>query len=186
VAMKQLTYFVLLALVLSIGFTPAYALEKEAGATASLSATFGSITREDVRTTQLANYLEAVNSPMAGSAKQFISEADRLNLDWRLVAAIAGVESYFGQHIPKNSYNAWGWAIFTGKSDGRHFGGWGDGITQVSEGLQTNYVNRGRDTVWTMGPVYAADPTWAWKVNHFMEEIASYQPRSTSELAIAL
>lgn len=183
--MKQLTYLVLLALVAFTCISPAYASEKEAGATASLSGTFGDM-GVDKRVMHLKNYLEAVNSPMAVSAERFINEADRLNLDWKLVAAISGVESYFGRHIPQNSYNAWGWAIFTGNSDGRHFNGWNDGITQVSEGLKEKYVNRGRDSVWTMGPVYAADPTWAWKVNHFMEEIEAYSPRSSDQLQVLL
>lgn len=183
--MKQLTYLVLFALVFTISRTPVFASEKEAGATASLSGTFGQIV-VDRRVTHLKNYLEAVDSPMASSAEQFINEADHFNLDWKLVAAISGVESYFGRHIPQNSYNAWGWAIFTGKSDGRHFDGWNDGITQVSEGLKNNYVNRGRNTVWTMGPVYAADPSWAWKVNHFMEEIDAYAPTTSDQLQVLL
>lgn len=183
--MKQTTFFVLLAIFLFIGITPAFALEKEAGATASLSATFGNLI-VDKRVTHLTNYLEAVNSPMAPEAEHFVREADRLTIDWKLVAAIAGVESYFGRRIPANSYNAWGWAIFTGTSDGRHFEGWKDGITQVSEGLKEKYINRGLDTIEKMSPVYAADPSWAWKVQHFMNEIEAYQPDSTSELSIAL
>lgn len=183
--MKQLTYLVLSALFVFTCVSPAYASEKEAGATATLSAAIGDKIADE-RVIQLKNYLEAVHSPMADSAEHFVNEADLLNLDWKLVAAISGVESNFGVHIPQNSYNAWGWAIFTGRQSGRYFESWNDGITVVSEGLKDKYVDRGSDTVWSIGPIYAADPSWAWKVNHFMEEIASYQPRSTSELAIAL
>jgi len=168
-----------------MGLTPAYALEKEAGATASLSGSFGKLV-VDTRITQLSNYLEAVNSLMTTASEHFIREADRLNLDWKLVAAIAGVESYFGRHIPKNSYNAWGWAIFTGRADGRHFDGWKDGITVVSQGIKEKYVNRGSNTVWTIGPIYAADSSWAWKVNHFMEEIDTYTPTSSHQLQVVL
>lgn len=184
-AMKHLLFCILLTFVLYVGITPAYALEKEAGATASLSGSFNDMLIDE-RLTQLSNYLVAVNSPMAASAIHFIREADRLNLDWKLVAAISGVESNFGIHIPQNSYNAWGWAIFTGNSDGRHFENWNDGITVVSEGLKEKYINRGRDTVWSMGPVYAADPSWAWKVNHFMEDIQSYTPTSSNQLQVLL
>lgn len=183
--MKQITFLVLLAILLFAGISPAYALEKEAGATASLSGTFGNLV-VDTRVTQLSNYFEAVNSPMTDSAEHVIHEADRLNLDWKLVAAISGVESYFGRHVPKNSYNAWGWAIFTGRADGRHFESWNDGVTVVSEGLKEKYVNRGRDTVEKMGPVYAADPSWAWKVNHFMNNIEDYIPTSSKHLSIVL
>jgi hypothetical protein len=183
--MKQIAYIVLSALLMFTCVSPVHASEKEAGSTATLSGSFGDML-VDKRLVQLSNYLESVNSPMADSAEHFIHEADRLDLDWKLVVAISGVESYFGRRVPQNSYNAWGWAIFTGRSSGKYFKSWNDGITVVSEGLKEKYVNRGLDTVEKMGYVYAADPTWAWKVNHFIEKIASYQPRSTSELAIAL
>ena len=159
----------------------AFAFDQEAGASGS----FGEILI-DTRLTQLSNYLYAVNSPMASDAVHFIRESDRLELDWKLVAAISGVESYFGRRIPANSYNAWGWAIFTGKSSGRYFTDWKEGITVVSEGLKEKYVNRGRDTVEKMGSVYAADPAWSGKVRFFMYQIETYKPNSTRELAIAL
>lgn len=163
------------------------ASEKEAGATATLSA---AVMKEslalDDRVEKLKSYLESKDSPLAGAAGHLVGEADRLGLDWKLVTAIAGNESYFGRLIPQNSYNAWGWAIFTGMRDGRHFNGWEDGVTVVSEGLKQNYVNRGLDTVEKIGPVYAADRSWAWKVNHFMEEIETYKPDHSDQLAIAL
>ncbi|MFH0749290.1 MAG: hypothetical protein V1917_00005 [Candidatus Gottesmanbacteria bacterium] len=163
------------------------AAEKEAGATATLSAVGmkESISLND-RVTKLESYLKSKNSPLVGTAEHFVGEADRLGLDWKLVAAIAGIESYFGKLIPQNSYNAWGWAIYTGMRDGRHFNGWEDGITTVSEGLKNNYVNRGYVSVEQIGTKYAADPRWAWKVNHFMEEIENFKPRKTNQLAIAL
>ncbi len=175
-------YLCILALAFLL-FTPsrAIAFDQEADASGS----FG-IMIVDTRISQLTNFLEAVNSPMKGEATHFIREADRLGLDWKLVAAISGVESYFGLHIPRNSYNAWGWAIFTGRSDGRHFDTWKDGVTVVSEGLKEKYVNRGHDTVEKMGPVYAADSSWARKVRFFMNQIETYKPDSTRELAIAL
>ncbi len=163
------------------------AAEKEAGATASLSAsTFGEINSLNDRIVHLEGYLESKDSPLAGSAKAFISEADRLGLDWKLVVAIAGTESYFGRHIPQNSYNAWGWAIFTGMSDGKHFDGWEDGIATVSEGLKQNYVDRGLTTVEKIGTRYAADPNWSYKVNHFMDEIEAFRPKKPDQLAMSI
>ncbi len=179
-AMKQICILVLAFLLLLIP-SQAFAFEKEAGASGS----FGEFVH-DLRVTQLSTYLQAVNSPMGDTAEHFIHEADRLDLDWKLVAAISGVESYFGHHIPQNSFNAWGWAIFTGKQSGRSFEDWKNGITVVSEGLKEKYVNRGRDTVEKMGPVYAADPSWAGKVRFFMNQIETYKPDSTRELSIAL
>lgn len=185
--MWKLTIAVVATILLMGTPSAVMAQEKEAGATASLSATtFGELTSLTDRVDHLEAYLQSKNSPMADSAKQFIMEADRLGLDWKLVAAIAGTESYFGRHIPQNSYNAWGWAIFTGQADGKHFDGWEDGIRSVSEGIKQNYVNRGFDTVEKIGPIYAADPYWAGKVNHFMTEIDQFQPRTPDQLAIDL
>lgn len=183
--MKKILVLLLAIFVTTCSVQPIYAYEKEAGATASLSASFGEL-KIDMRYVILKGYLESIGSPMADKSQHFINEADRFGLDWRLVPAIAGVESYFGQHIPANSYNAWGWAIFTGKTDGRHFEGWEDGITTVAQGLKEKYINRGLDTVWSIGPIYAADVNWPWKVEHFMKEIESYAPNSTSDLAISL
>lgn len=167
--------------------TGVLAAEKEAGATATLSATtFGQMNSLDARITHLEGYLQSVNSPLAGSAKQFVSEADRLGLDWKLVAAIAGTESYFGRHIPTNSYNAWGWAIFTGMSDGKHFDGWEDGIQTVSEGLKYKYIDRGLTTTERIGTRYAADKNWSYKVNHFMDEIENFKPSKTEQLSIVI
>jgi len=163
------------------------ASEKEAGATATLSANIMKQSYEfDDRVEHLRSYLDSKNSPMTATARHMVAEADRLGLDWKLIAAIAGVESYFGVHIPTDSYNAWGWAIFTGMKDGRHFEGWENGISQVSEGIRNNYVNRGLDTVEKIGPVYAADPGWSWKVTHFINEIEAYTPNKSDQLAIAL
>ncbi len=187
--MKQIWNTIFAILFATIMLTPqgVLAAEKEAGATATLSATtFGQLDSLDDRITHLEGYLESVGSPLAGTAKQFVSEADRLGLDWKLVAAISGTESYFGRHIPQNSYNAWGWAIYTGMRDGRHFDGWDDGITVVSEGIKKNYVDRGLDTVEKIGPVYAADRSWAYKVNHFMNEIETFRPSKTEQLPIAI
>jgi hypothetical protein len=188
--MKHLLNTIIAVTLMTIAFlmpAPVIASEKEAGATATLSAVVmkESLSLDD-RVMKLESYLESTNSPLTGTAEHFVSEADRLGLDWKLVAAIAGTESYFGQHIPQNSYNAWGWAIFTGMSDGKHFEGWEDGITTVSEGLKYNYVDRGFVSVEQMGTKYAADPKWAWKVNHFVEDIEGFKPSKPHQLAIAL
>lgn len=164
--------------------TPAYAIEStEAGTSAKPSFT---LVEADSRVAQLKSYLASLNSPMEGSAGHFISEADRLNLDWKLVAAIAGVESTFGQHIPTNSYNGWGWGVFTGTNDGVHFSSWNDGITQVSEGLRKNYVDRGAVTLEQMGRRYAASPIWSAKVRHFLTKIESFTPKHSSQLAVTI
>lgn len=140
----------------------------------------------DERVTRLKAYLEMHNSPLSGEAGHFVAEADRLRMDWKLVAAIAGVESTFGKHIPANSFNGWGWAIFTGQSDGRHFNDWKDGITVVSEGLRYNYMDKGLITIEQMGKRYAASPTWSTKVRFFLDKIENFDPTGVEHLAVTI
>jgi len=114
----------------------------------------------------LANY----DSPLAPYAEQFVRAADRYQLDWRLVPAITGVESTFGKQIPANSYNAYGWA-----NGAFYFQSWEQSIDYVSQYLKEKYVDRGLDTPYKMGPVYAPPSrTWAGKVVYFMKQIECF------------
>lgn len=140
----------------------------------------------DARVTKLEGFLASFDSPMQDEAEYFISEADRLGLDWRLVAAIAGVESTFGKHVPSGSHNGWGWGIPTGAHSGIGFGSWKEGITEVSEGLKFNYVDRGAVTIEAIGRIYAASPRWAGNVRFFLTKIDEFEPRGVHLLAVTL
>ncbi len=189
--MKKYYITTIISIVLAGFLTqPVYAvLPQEAGSTASILVGDKSTNLQDTRVETLQAYLAAHHSPLTEYASYFISEADRLSLDWKLVAAIAGTESTFGKFIPKDSFNAWGWGIFTGKSDGIHFTSWADGIRTVSEGLKYRYVDKGAITVEQMGKIYAASPVWASHVRYFMEKIETFSPsnvQSVDDLEITL
>lgn len=174
-------YLALIALFF-IGVGPVFA-QAESNAAASLVV---HVVDSDLRVSQLEAYLSSHSSPLVDEAKHFVSEADRLELDWKLVAAIAGVESTFGKHIPTNSFNAWGWGVFTGAVDGIHFKDWKDGITQVSEGLRYNYIDKGAETIEQMGRIYAASPAWSWKVRFFLDQIEEFTPGRIDQLAVTI
>ncbi len=160
---------------------PAWA--NEAGAAAQLSMHSVAI---DSRVQQLTDYLASHNSPLTGSARHFVNEADRLGLDWKLVVAIAGVESTFGRHIPTGSFNAWGWAVFTGRQFGAAFENWEKGITTVSEGLRYNYIDKGAVTIEQIGRIYAASPVWSQKVRFFLAKIEQFAPTRSGQLDITI
>jgi hypothetical protein len=161
---------------------PVHAFEKEAGSTGLL---VNGIPAIDPRIDHLKKFLVMYNPELAKDADQFVIEADRLSLDWKLVAAISGTESTFCRFLPSNSYNCWGWGIPTGANDGIHFTSFRDGITKVSEGIRHNYVNKGLLTVEQIGSVYAASPTWSIHVRHFMHQIETFD-ESKVELPLAM
>jgi len=121
----------------------------------------------DYRVVILRKYLESHNSPLTDSAEHFVTYADKYQLDWRMVAAISGVESTFGKRIPENSYNAYGWA-----NGNYYFESWEDSIAIVSKTLREKYYDRGATTLNQIARRYAPpSSSWAWKVNYFMEKI---------------
>ena len=127
----------------------------------------------DNRVKILREFLESYNSPLAPFARVFVETADTNNLDWKLVAAISGVESTFGQQIPQDSYNGWGWGIY-----GNHvtyFSSWEDGIQIISKGLRENYIDKwGATNVYEIGRMYAASGTWASHVEFYMNRISDF------------
>ncbi len=181
--MKHIGIILFILLVALFGAsTPAFAADV-AVETASLIAHQAA---PDTRIVLLRAYLSSQNSPFVDEANHFIEEADRLSLDWRLVAAISGVESTFGKHIPTGSYNAWGWGIPTGAQWGIAFADWKSGITTVSEGLKYNYIDRGAITINQIGRIYAASPAWSWKVRYFIEQITEFTPNSPNLLSVTI
>lgn len=98
------------------------------------------IKTEDPRVIAMEKFLLAYNSPMYPYAKVFISEADKYGLDWRLVASISGVESAFGNIIPNDTNNAWGWRGANANPSGwSKFGTWEEAISVVTKGLAIGY-----------------------------------------------
>ena len=137
------------------------------------------IRTEDPRVIAMEKFLLAYNSPMYPYAKTFIEEADKNGLDWRLVASISGVESAFGNLIPKNTNNAWGWrGVNPNDSGWSQFKTWEEGIATVTGGLAQGY---GADlTPFEIEPSYCPpcgeNPahTWANGVTRYLKELNFY------------
>ncbi len=145
--------------------------ENQAGNSAqlALSVKFNKEEQEalDLKRKELAirAVLNRYDSPMAGQEKSFIEACKKYNLDCYLLPSIAGLESTFGRFILPNSYNPFGW--------GRGylmFNGWPESIDAVGQGLRNNYINRGAEGVYGIGPIYSESPTWAVRVAWFMNE----------------
>lgn len=119
----------------------------------------------------LADYLKKHNSPLQYHAQDFIDAARIYSLDWRLVPAIAGVESTFGKAIP-GGYNAWGWGVYGNQAI--YFRSWKEGIFVISEGLKKGYLDKGLKDPYSINRVYAASPYWGGKVSYFMKDLERF------------
>lgn len=123
---------------------------------------------EDRRADKVAALLAKYNSPMVGSAKKFVEEADEHGLDWRLLVSISGVESCFGKYILPNSYNPFGWG-----GGYMYFQSWDEIIATVSEELGTKWSKWTGLGVEQMAPTYCPPNwrNWVAGVRQFMNEL---------------
>lgn len=154
---------------LSIKEAPQYVLEQKQPEIKEL----------DQRAKILADYFASYNSPFEYQAQDFIDAADQHGVDWKLVPAIAGVESTFGKQ--SYGYNAWGWGIYGDNT--LNFASWKNGIYTVTEGLKKNYIDKGLTNPYSMNKVYAASKSWGWKVDYFMKDLEKF---ATSSAKLAL
>jgi flagellum-specific peptidoglycan hydrolase FlgJ len=174
-------FLLLLTLFLQAG-KPAYALQITS---AKLETVVPVAQTSASQTATLKAYLESKNSPLAQYADVFVKEAQDNNLDWRLVAAISGLESSYGIHIPYNSYNGWGWGVYG--DNVLKFTSWSDAIHTISSGLRKNYMDRGATDVYSIGRIYAASPTWADRVTYIMSQMEQFdRAKKATTLSISL
>ena len=113
----------------------------------------------------ISKVFKRYNSPLINSIDSFLFTCETYELDCYLLPSIAGLESSFGNHVLSGSNNPFGWG-------GGYimFDTWEEGFMAVAKGLSKNYIARGADTIETMGPIYAASPTWAQRVRYFHNE----------------
>lgn len=135
-----------------------------------------SVTSGDVRVVRLYNYLTHRNSPLADYAQDLVRVADKYQLPWTLIPAIAGKESGFCRVIPPNSHNCWGWAIYSGQQSGAAWDSYQEAIETVARGLRQNYFDRGLNTPRKIETRYTPqsamrDNHWAKDVEAIMQEI---------------
>lgn len=136
----------------------------------------------DFRPLTLKKFLKKYHSPLSDYATDLILYSDKYHLPWTLVVAISGVESTFCRHIPKNSYNCWGW------NNGNHrFKNYSQAIEVVSQTLKYKYFNRGLVTLEKINKVYApTSSVWSSKVHYFTFLISLPSKNSLPHLQISI
>ncbi len=178
--MKKLIFA--LAIIFALGLFPQQSQAAEVSySSAKLTSKIVAVKsiENDARVRALKNVFARHNSPLVDEAEHYVRYADQYGVDWKLLPAISGLESSWGIALMPGSHNAYGWG-------GGHiyFESWEDGIRTINAALKSNYINRGATDVWSIGPIYAESPTWAVRVNRFMNEInAEYLKLTTFTLA---
>jgi hypothetical protein len=122
----------------------------------------------DVRPLAMRAVFEKYNSPMLGYENELIAIAEKHNLDWTLLAAIAGTESSFGKRMPANCLNPYGWGIYGNNK--LCFNSFPEAAEAVAKGLSTRYNTSSLESI---GRTYNKVSTEGW-INHtkfFMNKI---------------
>jgi len=133
----------------------------------------------DPRVHAMNKFLSDFHSPMANSAETFVREADKHGLDWRLLASISGVESAFGNIIPRGTNNAWGWRGVNRNDRGWSiFSTWDSAIIHITERFASGYGTT--MTPFEIEPIYcppcgeSPEHAWANGVTRYMTQLQYY------------
>lgn len=103
-----------------------------------------SIEGADARSLLLESFLRQHDSPMTAYADYIVQKSDEKGIDFRLVVAISMCESNAGKRMPRrDSYNAWGIAVYTGQLSGANFRDWPHAIDWVTTYIKEKYYDKG-------------------------------------------
>lgn len=132
------------------------------------------ISQSDGRAKIIEDFFKNHKSPLSPFSKNFVEVADKYNLNWRILPAIAMQESTGGKKVIANSYNPFGYGIY-GKLVTR-FSSWDEAIERVGKALREDYLNKGLKTpsqIMTKytPPSIAKGGAWARGVSSFIAEL---------------
>ncbi len=114
----------------------------------------------DARVKALDDFFAKYDSPLLGHAQTIVSEADKHDIDYRLLPAIAMQESTLCRKIIKNSYNCWGFGIYGGKIT--RFSSYDEAISTVTSTLAKKYVQKGLVNPHDIVKLYTPSDTGKW------------------------
>ena len=136
------------------------------------------LTEGDARGAKIDEIFEMYNCPIQGMGNVFVREADKNNIPYWLVAAVAFQESSCGKYTPKvegtESSNLWGWGVW-----GEHiymFEDIEEGIIVVSKYMNNTFYSKGITDPCSIMKTYTppSDGSWCKGVKYFRDEIMDY------------
>jgi hypothetical protein len=126
------------------------------------------IEEADSKAEILRQYFASYKSPLEPYSQDFVAAAQRYDIDYRLLPAIAMQESNLCRRIIANSNNCWGFGIHGGKVT--TFNNYPEAIETITKTLATKYRANGLVTPKEIAKMYNPSNTnnWAENVTHFM------------------
>lgn len=129
------------------------------------------IVTKDARIEMLNQFFARYKSPLLPYSEEVVTAAEKYNLDWRLIPAIAMQESNLCKKEIKESYNCWGFGVYGKKVI--MFNNYPEAIDTVSKTLARDYINQGLVTPQEIMSKYTPSNNgeWADSVTHFMNQL---------------
>ncbi len=137
------------------------------------------LTTVDARAATIDAVFAKYNCPLTGHGETFVLHADKNNIPYWLVAAVAFQESSCGKNVPKKdgivSNNYWGWGVYG--DNVKTFDTVEHGIKVVSEYMRTRFFDQGITELCDIMKVYTPPSTGSWckGVEFFKDEIVEYE-----------
>jgi len=129
------------------------------------------ISSGDARPEIIRTFLSRYNSPLSSYAEFIVDTADKYNVDYRMIAAVAMQESTGCKFIPEDSYNCWGYGVYGDKVT--RFANYKEGIEAVTKLLRQNYIDDGLATPEEIMARYTppSKGSWARGIEYFLEQM---------------
>lgn len=124
----------------------------------------------EARTEILRQFFAKYKSPLEPHAQLIVDTAEKYEMDFRLIPAIAMQESNLCTKNRPESHNCWGFGIYGDKYT--YFEDYPQAIETVTKALALKYRNKhGLVTPEEIQSMYtpSSNGSWAFSVNHFME-----------------
>lgn len=129
----------------------------------------------DARVSSIQDFLSFHKSPLLPYSAEIVKAADKYDIDYRLIPAIAMQESTLCKNLPKkykDTHNCWGFGIYGKKVTS--FDSFSQAIDVVTKTLATQYIAKGLKTPEELMSKYnpvSVNGSWAKWIAVYMDRL---------------